>query len=66
MQYRLRTLLIILVLAPPVLAHAWVTRGATLDAISRASPEVPFQLLALAVAIFVVTAEFRRRSKSWL
>jgi hypothetical protein len=66
MQYRLRTLMIVLALLPPVLAHAWVTRGTTLDAIHRASPEVPFQLLALAVAIFVVTAEFRRRSKTWL
>ena len=50
MRFRLRTLLIVLALLPPVLAHAWATREVTLDAIRRASPEVPFQLLAFAVA----------------
>ena len=60
MQYRLRTLLILMAGAPPLLARAWWTRGATLDAVHRASPEVWMQFLGLAVASAVVAAEFHR------
>ena len=57
MRYRLRTLLILLTVGPPMLARAWWTRGATLDAVHRASPEVWIQLLGLAVASAVVAAD---------
>jgi len=62
MQYRLRTLLIVMALMPPLLAEAWWTRGETLNAFYRTPPEAWFQLLGLAIAIVVVAAELRRRA----
>ena len=63
MQYRLRTLLIILALAPPLLARTWFTRGETVAAVGRMSPDVWISLLGLAVAIIVIAVELHRRAK---
>ena len=66
MRFHLRTLLILLAIGPPLLAYVWLTREKTLAAFQRASPELFFQLLALTVALVVVTVEVRRRSMNWL
>jgi len=60
MQFRLRTLLIVLALGPPLLARAWVKRWETVAAVGRTSPEEWISLLLLAVAIAVVVAELAR------
>ena len=62
-RYCLRTLLIVLALGPPLLARAWFTRGETVAAVGRMSPEVWIQLLGLAVAIIVIAVELHRRAK---
>jgi hypothetical protein len=71
MRYRLRTLLILLFVGPPLLARAWFKRWETVAAVGRTSPEEWLCLLLLAVAIVVVFAELARyrlralRSNAW-
>jgi hypothetical protein len=61
MRYRLRTLLILLAVGPPLLAAAWQAREVLIAAAQRTSFESWFRLLEVAVAIVVVAVAISRR-----
>jgi hypothetical protein len=61
MQFRLRTLLIVLAVGPPLLAATWQARGVLIAAAQRLSFESWFRLLEVAVAIVVVAVAISRR-----
>jgi hypothetical protein len=67
MRYRLRTLLIVLAVAPPVLAGAWLAARSALRRFVQTGIEIPVHyLLALAVLVTggiifaVITLRYRR------
>jgi len=62
MRYRLRTLLIVATIGPPLLAAAWLSRGLLIAAAQRPSGEDRFRLLEVAVAIVVVAVAISRRN----
>jgi hypothetical protein len=63
MRFRLRTLLILMAIAPPLLAAVWLSRTETLAAVQRSPPENWGRLFLWLVAAIVVAAEFHRRAK---
>jgi len=60
MRYRLRTLLIVLAIAPPLVARAWFTREQTALAMQRTSVETWICLVMVVVAFAVSVREIRR------
>ena len=65
MPFRLRTLLIVLAVGPPLLAGACQSRGLLIAAALRASGEDWFRLLEVAVAIVVVAVAISRRDRPY-
>lgn len=65
MQYRLRSLLILTTIGPPLLAAAWLSRGLWIAAAQRASGEDWFRLLEVAVAIVIVAVAISRAKRPY-
>ena len=64
MRFRLRTLMIVLAVLPPLLARAWFTRGQTVAAAHRATAE-DWVCLILFFAVLAGTAvAIRNRTKA--
>jgi hypothetical protein len=66
MQYRLRTLLIVLAIAPPLMARAWFTREQTAAALQRTNVETWICLGMVVVALAISLRDFRRFASSTL
>jgi hypothetical protein len=64
LRYKLRTLLILMTVLPPLLARVWFTRWDTIAALRRMPHENWFSLLGVAVAIAVVVTEIARRRRA--
>jgi hypothetical protein len=63
MRFRLRTLLIVLALGPPLVARAWFTREQAVAALQQTTFET-WLCLAMVIVAFVVVVRGIRRSAS--
>ena len=62
MRYRLRTLLIVLAVGPPLIWAAWLALGPVIAAAQRSSAEDWIRLLLVVIAIVVVARTLPLRS----
>ena len=65
MRYRLRTLLIVLGIGPPLIWAAWLALGPAIRAAQRSSVEDWIRLLLVVVAIVVVAGSLPLRTPWW-